>query len=91
VRLQTGGRDGFAFVRVSDNGPGIREEDLGRIFSPFFTTKPEGTGLGLSIVQKIAVSHNGEVGVSSQPGSGTTFTLSLPAKPDRTSVMEEWI
>jgi len=91
VRLQTGGRDGFAFVRVSDNGPGIREEDLRRIFSPFFTTKPEGTGLGLSIVQKIAVSHNGEVEVSSQPGSGTTFTLSLPAKPDRTRVMEEWI
>jgi len=92
VRLKTGGRDGLAFVRVSDNGPGIREEDLPRIFSPFFTTKPEGTGLGLSIVQKIAVSHNGEVNVSSDPGSGTTFTLTLPARPGRTSMTEEeWV
>jgi PAS domain S-box-containing protein len=70
VRVKAGGRDGLGFVRVTDNGPGVREGDLRRIFSPFFTTKSEGIGLGLSIVQKIAVSHNGEVEVSSQPGEG---------------------
>jgi PAS domain S-box-containing protein len=92
VRLEAGGRNGFAFVRVSDNGPGIREKDLLRIFSPFFTTKSEGTGLGLSIVQKIAVSHNGEVEVKSEPGDGTTFTLNLPAQPDGTTATEEeWV
>ena len=92
VRLEAGGRNGVAFVRVSDNGPGIQEEDLPRIFSPFFTTKSEGTGLGLSIVQKIAVCHNGEVDVKSSPGNGTTFTLNVPAQPDGTTATEEeWV
>lgn len=82
----------MAFVRVSDNGPGIQEEDLPRIFSPFFTTKSEGTGLGLSIVQKIAVCHNGEVDVKSSPGDGTTFILNVPAQPDVTTATEqEWV
>ena len=92
VRLEAGGRNGVAFVRVSDNGPGIQKEDLPRIFSPFFTTKSEGTGLGLSIVQKIAVCHNGEVDVKSSPGDGTTFTLNVPAQPDGTTATEqEWV
>lgn len=92
VHLETGGHNGLAFVRVSDNGPGILGKDLPRIFSPFFTTKSEGTGLGLSIVQKIVVSHNGEVEVKSKPGDGTTFVLSLPARPESGTTTEgEWI
>jgi PAS domain S-box-containing protein len=92
VRVETGGANGRGFVRVSDNGPGVREGDLARIFTPFFTTKPEGTGLGLSIVQKIAVSHNGEVQVSAAPGGGASFTLNLPSRPVRNPVREEeWV
>ncbi len=92
VRVETGGANGLGFVRVSDNGPGVKEGDLARIFTPFFTTKPEGTGLGLSIVQKIAVSHNGEVHVGAHPGGGATFALNLPARPVRSSVRdEEWV
>jgi PAS domain S-box-containing protein len=92
VRVETGGANGLGFVRVSDNGPGVREEDRARIFTPFFTTKPEGTGLGLSIVQKIAVSHNGEVQVSTAAGGGTSFTLNLPVRFVRNLVEEEeWV
>jgi PAS domain S-box-containing protein len=95
VRVEAGGADGRGFIRVSDNGPGVREGDLARIFTPFFTTKPEGTGLGLSIVQKIAVSHNGEVQVGAAPGGGASFTLNLPSRPVRNPVgpvgEEEWV
>lgn len=92
VRVGTGGQNGLGFVRVADNGPGVREKDLQRIFTPFFTTKSEGTGLGLSIVQKIAVSHNGEVQVSSEPGGGTTFVLHVPAQLERFPAREgEWV
>jgi signal transduction histidine kinase len=67
-------------IRVIDNGPGINEVAVRRIFEPFFTTKiaGTGTGLGLSISRQIATSHGGSLTVESEPGSGTTFTLSLP-------------
>ena len=50
----------------------------GRIFSPFYTTRQQGTGLGLSITQRIVEQHNGEISVSSAPGRGATFTITLP-------------
>ena len=67
-----------AVVEVSDNGRGISEEDLIRIFNPFFTTRPEGTGLGLPAVRRIARAHGGRVEVKSSLGKGSTFTLHLP-------------
>ena len=66
-------------LAVSDTGCGISVEDLGRIFYPFFTTKPgTGTGLGLAISQSIAEQHQGGITVSSEVGKGSTFTLRLP-------------
>jgi two-component system sensor histidine kinase HydH len=65
-------------IRVTDTGGGIRAEDLPQVFDPYFTTKPTGTGLGLAIVHNIIEAMGGEVAVSSRPGSGTTFTLSVP-------------
>jgi two-component system cell cycle sensor histidine kinase/response regulator CckA len=68
-------------AEVSDNGPGIPSDLLGRIFDPFFTTKPVGvgTGLGLPICRGIVQTHGGEITVDSKPGAGAVFTLSFPA------------
>ncbi|TAN61339.1 hypothetical protein EPN16_03475 [bacterium] len=66
---------------ISDNGTGISEENLKKLFAPFFTTKPagEGTGLGLSIVRDIIARHSGSIAVESQINKGTSFLITLPA------------
>jgi signal transduction histidine kinase len=66
-------------IDVVDHGAGIAAVDLQRIFEPFFTTRPDGTGLGLAICQKVVRGHGGEIVVRSQPASGSTFTVVLPA------------
>ena len=67
-------------VEIKDTGVGIRPADLGRIFQPFYTTKPaiKGTGLGLSICHGIVQNHQGKILVESEPGKGSTFTVLLP-------------
>jgi PAS domain S-box-containing protein len=67
-------------VLVEDTGHGVPPDLLGKIFFPFFTTKPHGTGLGLSLVQKIMLAHNGRIEVQSTEGKGTRFTVTLPKK-----------
>ncbi len=77
---KAGGRSrSWIHLSVQDNGRGIPEEDLDRIFDPFYTTRSEGMGLGLAIVNNIVEAHGGFVEVESQPGRGTTFVLSIPA------------
>jgi two-component system sensor histidine kinase HydH len=65
-------------ISVADTGTGIRKEDLGRVFDPYFTTKPSGTGLGLAIVHRIVEAHGGEIRLESEPGKGSNFSLFLP-------------
>ena len=65
-------------IEVSDKGPGISEENLSRIFNPFFTTTKGGTGLGLPAVRRIVRAHSGRVEVKSVLGEGSTFTIHLP-------------
>jgi signal transduction histidine kinase len=65
-------------VDVTDNGPGVQPELRDRIFDPFFTTKPEGSGLGLPIVRKIVDAHDGRIDLTSTPGLGTRFRVTLP-------------
>jgi signal transduction histidine kinase len=67
-------------VTITDSGPGIAPEVLGRIFDPFFTTKPvgEGTGLGLSISYEIVKKHGGELTAASPAGGGARFRLRIP-------------
>ncbi|MBI4243639.1 MAG: PAS domain S-box protein [Planctomycetes bacterium] len=70
-------RPPFLFISVRDTGMGIREEDMQKIFQPFFTTKSVGTGLGLSICQKLASIHRGYVRLFSKRGIGTTVEVFL--------------
>ena len=85
----------FVEIHVSDTGDGISEEDMGKLFTPFFTTKGpgKGTGLGLSIVYGIIKMHRGQIRVQSEPGVGTTFIVTLPMHlPDQRLVTQsEWI
>ncbi|MBS1237643.1 MAG: two component system sensor histidine kinase, partial [Deltaproteobacteria bacterium] len=67
-------------VEVRDTGCGISQENLKRIFNPFFTTKDKGTGLGLSIVRKIIEGHKGTIAIESQEGKGTRVEISLPRR-----------
>ena len=68
-------------VEVRDDGPGMSSDDLERIFSPFFTTKPQGTGLGLAIVRKVVDAHDGRIDAVSASGHGATFRVTLPVVP----------
>ena len=83
ISVSTDNVDGMIRIKVSDDGCGIKPEDIEKLFDPFFTTKPvgEGTGLGLSISFGIIEDHDGEILVSSEEGKGTTFTILLPACP----------
>jgi len=65
-------------IAFKDNGPGVRAEDMHKIFEPYFTTKRKGTGLGLAVVKRIVENHEGEVAIASQSPGGTTVTISLP-------------
>ena len=65
-------------LSITDDGPGIAQEKLDRIFDPFFSQNPEGCGLGLSITYAIVEEHGGRITVESAPGQGTCFTLHLP-------------
>ena len=79
ITIQSSKMDnGTVEVTVSDNGIGIRQEDLGNVFSPSYTTKKQGFGLGLSLTHNIIHKHRGRISVSSEKGIGTHFTIQLP-------------
>ncbi len=81
VELAVGpGAPGWSEIQVRDDGPGIPEENLSRIFNPFFTTKPpgQGTGLGLSVCLGIVDRLGGTLGAANAPGGGAVFTVRLP-------------
>jgi len=69
-------------VKIQDTGPGIPPENMGKLFSPFFTTKEKGTGLGLAISYGIVERHGGKIDVDSELGKGSTFIISLPISID---------
>ncbi len=73
--------DGYVRITVEDDGPGMAEEELEKVFQPFYTTKAQGVGLGMSIVKRLVELHGGDVRVASTAGSGTVVTVSLPRFP----------
>jgi signal transduction histidine kinase len=78
IRVEKSGPD--ALIIVSDTGHGISDEHLDQVFEPFFRKSPrgKGSGLGLSTSYSIVKQHSGDIRVSSTPGQGSTFTVSLP-------------
>lgn len=80
IKLSREGDD-RARIEISDTGSGIPAADIAKIFEPYFSTKETGTGLGLAIVKKAIDDHDGSISVTSKQGSGTTFTIILPVKP----------
>jgi signal transduction histidine kinase len=88
LTLQTGeGPDGV-WVSVTDTGGGIPQEQLNRIFEPFYTTKKKGSGLGLMIVQRIVRAHGGRIDLESQLDRGTTFRIWLPFQEKKPRLLE---
>ncbi|MEL6616687.1 MAG: ATP-binding protein, partial [Bacteroidota bacterium] len=87
LRLRSRREGRLVCVDITDNGEGIPDEIVDRIFEPFYTTKPpgSGTGLGLDVVQRIVAQHEGRVDVQSEPGA-TTFTVCLPIEAPKQAV-----
>ncbi len=80
----------YICIQVSDTGVGIAQEDIDRIFEPFFSkkNKEKGTGLGLTMVANIVSSHGGWIDVDSTPGQGTVFSIYIPARPGQQEKQE---
>jgi two-component system NtrC family sensor kinase len=81
VTVSTAQHNGQVVVRIADNGHGIPQDILARVFDPFFTTRPvgEGTGLGLAVCHGIITRHAGTIDIQSEPCSGTAVTVRLAA------------
>lgn len=82
IGIETRLRNDWVDVVFTDNGCGIPEESLSKVFEPYYTTKETGTGLGLTILFKIIKEHRGDLNVMSKVGEGTSFVLSFPVPAD---------
>ncbi len=91
LTLQTGENSDGVWVSVADTGGGIPQEQINRIFEPFYTTKKKGSGLGLMIVQRIVRAHNGRIELESNVGRGTTFRVWLPLHERKPRLLENKI
>ena len=89
LTLQTGENDDSVWMSVGDTGGGIPQEQINRIFEPFYTTKKKGSGLGLMIVQRIVRAHNGRIELESHVGRGTTFRIWLPLHERKPRLLED--
>jgi PAS domain S-box-containing protein len=91
ITITTSTVESHVEISIADNGPGIANEDIGKVFDPFFTTKEvgSGTGLGLSVCHGIVTEHGGKICVESRKGKGATFTIELPLTTQGEAVFEE--
>jgi len=83
------GNDKYIRISIEDNGPGIQNENIEKIFDPYYTTKPHGTGLGLTVVYSIIKQHGGYIFVDSQPGKGTCFDIYLKGTEKKVETIDE--
>jgi len=87
IRTDTDESEGIV-VGVQDSGPGVKPEDLHRLFTPFYTTKPQGMGMGLAICRSIIEAHGGKLRVMANEARGATFQFTLPTGHGRTAAVE---
>jgi len=80
LTIRTSNRGDRVELSVSDTGSGLTQEECGRLFTPYYTTKQHGTGLGLAIVQSVVSDHGGKISVESTKEKGTTFRMELPCQ-----------
>ena len=78
--IRTARRKKEAVIQISDTGSGIAPDKLPKIFDVYYSSRPQGSGLGLPTAKKIIEAHNGTIGVDSEPGKGTSFTIKLPLR-----------
>jgi len=86
IRIQTSLDTERIRIEIYDNGRGISQDNISRIFTPFFTTKEQGSGLGLAFAHRIIKDHGGNITVTSSEGEGTTFVITLPVARELSSV-----
>ena len=91
IRISCYEKDGYIYIEIMDDGPGIDKEKISSIFNPFFTTKTNGMGLGLVIAHQAVKEHDGEIIVKSSPGKGTTFILEIPLREFKLKSIESKI
>jgi len=80
IKIATGRKGDYAWFRIEDNGCGMDQETMRKLYTPFFTSKRQGTGLGLPVSKKIIDDHGGNIVVESEPERGSRFTINLPSK-----------
>ena len=78
IEIKTEAKDDNCVVTITDNGKGMDQKTLSKLFEPFITSKPNGTGLGLTNSQNIILNHKGSIHVESTPGNGSSFIIHLP-------------
>lgn len=88
IRVSTRSDDHFVHLHFGDTGSGIKTEEVGKVFEPYFTTKKGGSGLGLMIVQRILRNHGGHVAIESKENVGTVISLQFPHKDRRVRLLE---
>ncbi len=88
LHISSRSNDEFVSLQFADTGVGIQQQDLGQVFTPYFTTKKEGSGLGLMIIQRIMRDHGGQVGIDSRPGVGTVVSLQFPLQQRRVRLLQ---
>jgi PAS domain S-box-containing protein len=89
IRIKAFSDDEFAYIQIGDTGEGISQEDLRKVFQPYFSTKKDGHGLGMMIVERIMRDHGGQIGIDSRPGLGTLVTLQFPQKHRRIRLLKD--
>jgi signal transduction histidine kinase len=82
ITIRVHAADDHVHYDVTDTGPGIKAENLEKIFEPLFTTKARGIGLGLAVSRTLARANGGDLTVTSAQGGGATFRLTLPVAPE---------